>query len=152
MSSIRPAVDPRAKARAAGVQLQEALVSVSDALKTIANIVPSLFPVDDTLSKSVSAKPLSPYINQGDHFASPPTSNKRKRKERDPDAPEKPPSAYHLFAKEWKDQVKQSMGGQPSPSDVLHEVNRLWKELGDELKEVLDAMYELTRPAVLQCR
>jgi hypothetical protein len=66
----------------------------------------------------------------------PPSSNKRKRKDKDPDAPEKPPSAYHLYAKEKRDEIKAAMAGTPSGNDVVLEINRRWKELTDELKKV----------------
>jgi hypothetical protein len=138
MSSLRPAVDPRDKAKLAGLHLQEALISASDAIKTIASIVPRLFFLDDTASNSGSTKHLSHLAFRGDSMPSGPTSNKRKRKEKLPGAREKPPSAYHLFAKERKDQVKQSMGEKKSANDVLLEVNRLWKELSDELRKVCD--------------
>jgi len=134
--------DSHQKAIAAGLQLQQALNSAADALKTIANIVPSLFPTNESSQTSVGA--VSPPETKGDATTTPaPPSSKRKRKEKEPGAPEKPLTAYHLYAKETKDQIKQAMGGQPSANEVILEVNRRWKELSDELKKVISIAYLL---------
>jgi hypothetical protein len=127
--------DSHQKAIAAGLQLQQALNSAADALKTIANIVPSLFPTDSSTSTR-PAPSTSPDAAREGYSVTAPASNKRKRKDKVPGAPEKPLSAYHLYAKEAKDQIKQTMGGQPSANDVIQEVNRRWKELSEELKKV----------------
>jgi len=129
--------DPRAKAMAASRQLQEALLSASDALKTIAGIVPRLFPPNDSGSLGALLAPNSTEIGRTEAAGATPSSNKRKRKEKDPHAPEKPPSAYHIYAKEKRDEIKEAMGGVPSATDVIHEINRRWKELADDLKKVL---------------
>jgi hypothetical protein len=126
--------DAREKATAAGVQLQQALMSASEALKTIAEIVPSLFPQSEQTAAPKTTTSTSPEVNQTEPI--PPASNKRKRKEKDPDAPEKPPSAYHLYAKEKRDQIRAAMPGQPTANDVVHEINRLWKGLNEESKKV----------------
>ena len=130
---VSQSTDSHQKAVAAGSQLQQALNSAAAALTTIANIVPSLFlPTDSqqsTSSTSLDTTREKPAISA-------PSSNKRKRKEKEPGAPEKPLTAYHLYAKENKDQVKEAMGGQPTANEVILEVNRKWKELSDELKKV----------------
>ena len=128
--------DPREKAVAAGHQLQEALLSASEALKTIAGIVPSLFPKTEGSAAPRYTITTSPDINRTESVIAAPTSNKRKRKEKDPDAPEKPLSAYHLYAKDKREEIKQSMGGLPAANDVIHEINRRWKEMSDDLKKV----------------
>jgi hypothetical protein len=81
--------------------------------------------------------PSSADVAQTEAAGVAPASNKRKRKEKDPDAPEKPPSAYHLYAKEKRDEIKQAMDGAPTANDVIHEINRRWKELADDLKKVV---------------
>lgn len=128
--------DPQAKATAAGAQLQQALVSASEALKIIAEAIPALFPQARDSFTTRPTGSVSPDGNQPESSVAPPTSNKRKRKEKDPDAPEKPLSAYHLYAKEKRDQIKATMAGTPSPNDVILELNRQWKGLTDELKKV----------------
>jgi HMG-box domain len=127
--------DPREKTIAAGHQLQQALLSASEALRKIAEHVPSLFPKDEG---STAENPTVASLTEANHNEPEgiPT-NKRKRREKDPEAPEKPPSAYHLYAKEKRDQVKEAIGGTPSGTDVVHEINRLWKGLADELKKVI---------------
>src|SRR5271163_4746787 len=132
--------DPQQKAIEAGHQLQQALVSASEALKTIATVLPSLFPENEGSTKisTVPPKPstLTPHSAPNETAAAAPNPNKRKRREKDPNAPEKPPSAYHLFAKEARDEVKQALGGAPSANDVIGEINRRWKETSDVLKKV----------------
>lgn len=137
------ASDLHEKAVTAGTQLREALISASEALKTIADIVPTLYSSTETTNTSAPSKPkqkpatsISPEVEQTNTAVAPPSSNKRKRKEKDPDAPEKPPSAYHLYAKEKRDEIKAAMPGTPSGNDVVLEINRRWKELADELKKV----------------
>src|SRR2546423_14482941 len=129
--------DPRVKAMAAGRQLQDALLSASDALKTIAGIVPSLFPPNNSGSLGALLVPSPTETRRSDAAGATPSSNKRKRKEKDPGAPEKPPSAYHIYAKEKQDEIKEALGGAPSAADVIHEINRRWKELADDLKKVV---------------
>lgn len=131
------ASDPREKTMAAGRQLEAALLSASEALKTIAGIVPSLFPANNSSSVSAPIGPSSTDSGPNDTAGTTPATNKRKRKEKDPDAPEKPPSAYHIYAKEKRDEIKQVMGGTPSANDVIHEINRRWKELAEDLKKVI---------------
>jgi hypothetical protein len=128
--------DSQQKAIAAGVQLQEALNSAADALKTIANIVPALFPTHQSPQKRPSTSQSSPDDAPEKPSVSAPSSAKRKRKEKEAGAPEKPLSAYHLYAKEAKDQIKEAMGGQATANEVIQEVNQRWKELGDELRKV----------------
>jgi len=135
--------DLQEKAATAGIQLREALMSASEALKTIADIVPTLYPSTGATSGAAPSKPkqqpatsTTPEIEQTNNTLVPPSSNKRKRKEKDPDAPEKPPSAYHLYAKEKRDEIKAAMPGTPSGNDVVLEINRRWKELTEELKKV----------------
>ena len=135
--------DLQEKAATAGSQLREALMSASEALKTIADIVPTLYPSTGAPSGPASSKPkqksttsTSPEVEQTNNAVVLPSSNKRKRKDKDPDAPEKPPSAYHLYAKEKRDEIKAAMAGTPSGNDVVLEINRRWKELTDELKKV----------------
>lgn len=137
------ASDLHEKAVTASTQLREALISASEALKTIADIVPTLYSSNETPNTSAPSKPkqmsatsISPEVEQTNTAVAPPSSNKRKRKEKDPDAPEKPPSAYHLYAKEKRDEIKAAMPGTPSGNDVVLEINRRWKELADELKKV----------------
>jgi HMG (high mobility group) box len=129
--------DPRAKAMAASRQLQEALLSASDALKTIAGIVPRLFPPNDSGSLGALLVASSTEIGRTDAAGATPSSHKRKRKEKDPDAPDKPPSAYHIYAKEKRDEIKEALGGAPSAAGVIQEINRRWKELADDLKKVV---------------
>lgn len=131
------ASDPRQKTMAAGRQLQDVLLSASEALKTIAGIVPSLFPPNDNFSADGLVGSGSTDVSRSQVAGVNPASNKRKRKEKDPDAPEKPPSAYHIYAKEKRDEIKESMGGSPAANDVVHEINRRWKELADDLKKVI---------------
>jgi hypothetical protein len=129
--------DPHEKAVAAGRQLQEALVSASEALKTIAGMMPALFSQSGSpvAPDSNIAKP--PTVSVPERSSSAPTSNKRKRKEKEPGAPEKPSTAYHLFAsQDKKEQIKQALGGDASGNDVIQEINRLWKEMSDTLKKV----------------
>ena len=117
-------------------------MSASNALKTIADIVPTLYPSTGATSGTAPSKPTrkptttSPEVDQTNSATATPVSNKRKRKEKDPDAPEKPPSAYHLYAKDKRDEIKASMPGTPSGNDVVLEINRRWKDLADELKKV----------------
>jgi HMG (high mobility group) box len=122
--------DAEGKAIAAGAQLQQALQSAADALKTIASALPFLLP------QRAQAPVLSsgPTVAISTETMSAP--HKRKRKEKDPEAPEKPVSAYHLWSKGNRDRIKASMPGDPSASDVLTELNRLWKGLADEAKKV----------------
>jgi HMG (high mobility group) box len=145
--------DPLAKATAAGNQLQAALMSASEALKTIAAIVPSLFPASSEVriapKPSTSTNTISAGL-QGDS-ADAQTSNKRKRKEKDPEAPEKPPSAYHLYLKEHRDRIKASLPGTPSASEVVQEVSLVWKGLSDELKKVSTSMTKLTIAFYRRC-
>ena len=144
--------DPLAKASSAGAQLQAALMSASEALKTIAGIVPSLFPAPSEVriapKPSTSASIVSAALQPESSDAQP--SNKRKRKEKDPEAPEKPPSAYHLYSKENRERIKASMPGTPSASEVVQEVNRVWKGLEDELKKVFSLLTYLTL-AICRC-
>lgn len=121
--------DPHEKIAAVGAQLRQALLSASEALKTIAEIAPSLFPQSDSSATLPSVSSTQANTQQ-------PQSNKRKRRERDPDAPEKPLSAYHLYAKEKRDEIRASMPGTPSANDVIHEINRVWKGLSEEMKRV----------------
>jgi hypothetical protein len=135
MSPVR--TDPHEKAVAAGRQLQEALVSASEALKTIAGIMPTLFSQSGSSIASDSNFPKAPSVSVPEPPSSAPTTNKRKRKEKEPGAPEKPLAAYHLFASpEKKEQIKQALGGDATGNDVIQEINRLWKEMSDTLKKV----------------
>jgi hypothetical protein len=130
--------DPHEKAVAAGRQLQEALVSASEALKTIAGMMPSLFSQSGTSIAPNSNIPKAASVSAPEASSSAPTSNKRKRKEKEPGAPEKPSTAYHLFAsKEKKEQIKQVLGGDATGNDVIQELNRLWKEMSETLKKVM---------------
>jgi HMG (high mobility group) box len=132
---------PQEKVLAASQQLQEALVSAAEALKTIADIIPGLAEaVGFSLPQpTASSTPLSnrrvPVLKDQSADATP-ASNKRKRNQKNPDAPDRPLSAYHLYAKEKREQVKSSLGADASGSDVVHEINRLWKELSDDFKKV----------------
>jgi hypothetical protein len=129
--------DPHEKAIAAGLQLQEALVSASEALKTIAGFMPALFSQDGNAIASDTNISKAPSANRTEASTTAPTSNKRKRKEKEPGAPEKPLTAYHLFAsKDKKDQIKQALGVDATGNDVIQEINRLWKEMSDTLKKV----------------
>jgi len=132
--------DPQQKAIEAGNQLQQALVSVSEALKTIATVLPSLFPENDGSTKISNAAPTSSTLAANsastETAAAAANPNKRKRREKDPNAPEKPPSAYHLFIKEAREEVRQALGGNPSANDIVAEINRRWKDMNDVLKKV----------------
>lgn len=127
--------DPEAKTVDALAQLRQALYSISGALKVIADAVPSLLPPDKV---SAAPQPIASLSHDGNQpeSGSLPLSNKRKRKEKDPDAPEKPPSAYHLYAKEKRDEIRAAMAGTPSGNDVVQELNRRWKALTEDLKKV----------------
>jgi len=122
--------DAQRKAVAAGGQLRQALESAADALKTIASAMPTLFPQDPRISLPSAPKRFAATMETTS------TLHKRKRKEKDPDAPDKPVSAYHLWSKENKDRIKASMPGDPSASEVVSELNRLWKDLADPVKKV----------------
>jgi len=132
--------EPQQKAIEASHRLQQALLSASEALKTIATVLPGLFPENETPPKSSTAV----NTTQNESATATPNPNKRKRREKDPNAPEKPPSAYHLFAKEARDEAKQALGGAPSANDVIAEINRRWKDMSDALKKV--KYYSTTRP------
>ena len=131
--------DPREKTIAATVQLRDALVKITGALETIIDAIPSLLPPAEETTATRAPRPttsVSLEVNHQGESSVPPTSNKRKRKEKDPDAPEKPASAYHLYVKEKRDEIKAAMPGQPSGNEVVQEINRLWKGLSEELKKV----------------
>jgi len=131
--------DPREKTIAATVQLRDALVKITEALETIIDAIPSLLPPAEETTATRAPRPttsVSLEVNHQGESSVPPTSNKRKRKEKDPDAPEKPASAYHLYVKEKRDEIKAAMPGQPSGNEVVQEINRLWKGLSEELKKV----------------
>ena len=131
--------DPREKTIAATVQLREALVKITGALETIIDTIPSLLPPTEETTTTNALRPTtSASVEANNHGepSVPPTSNKRKRKEKDPDAPEKPASAYHLYIKEKRDEIKASMPGQPTGNELVQEINRLWKGLSEELKKV----------------
>jgi hypothetical protein len=146
------ASDSHEKALAAASQLQEALLSAAEALKTIAGIVPTLFP--DASGSSGAERPTSssPVVNRlvsslkDESADGTPPSNKRKRKDKDPDAPEKPISAYHLFVKEKREQVRNAMSPNTSAGEVLNNVNRMWKELSEDLRKVIN---EFTRLLII---
>ena len=144
--------DPETKTVDALARLQQALYSISEALKIIAESIPSLLP---STKDSVAHQPHTSETsdtNQPELAIAAPSSNKRKRKEKDPDAPEKPSSAYHLYAKEKREQIKAEMGGTPTGNDILHELNRQWKELSDELKKVCSVVIHMTNgAAVYRC-
>lgn len=129
--------DVQNKALAAGAQLQQALESAADAFKVIASAIPSLLPQD----AQESVLPVAPKVATSPEAKS--TPNKRKRKEKDLDAPDKPISAYHLWSKNNKDKIKASMPGTPSASEVVAELNRVWKELADGVKKVLGPFHKL---------
>jgi hypothetical protein len=133
--------DLQEKVLAASQHLQEALVSAAEALKTIADIIPSLaegvsFSLPQTATSSTLLFNRRVATLKDESTNTTPSSNKRKRNQKDPDAPDKPLSAYHLYAKEKREQVKNALGADASGSDVVHEINRLWKELHDDLKKV----------------
>ena len=131
--------DPREKTIAATVQLREALVKITGALETIIDTIPSLLPPAEETTTTAAHRPTTSApleVNNQGESSLPPTSNKRKRKEKDPDAPEKPTSAYHLYLKEKRDEIKASMPGQPTGNELVQEINRLWKGLSEELKKV----------------
>lgn len=132
--------NPREKTIAATVQLRDALVKITGALETIIDAIPSLLPpAEDTTATPPLPRPTIPAsleVNHQGESGVPPSSNKRKRKEKDPDAPEKPASAYHLYIKEKRDEIKAAMPGQPTGNEVVQEINRIWKELSEELKKV----------------
>jgi hypothetical protein len=141
------ASDPHQKTLAAGIQLQEAMLMAAKALTTIAGILPDLFP-DDTGSiipqRTTSSSPVAirnVSILKDDSADATPPSNKRKRKEKDPDAPEKPLSAYHLYAKEKREEVKNALGAESSGTDVLLAINRAWKELSEDLRKVWNVCF-----------
>lgn len=130
--------DPRGKTIAATVQLRDALVKITGALEAIIDAIPSLLPsAEETAAAGAPRHTTSNSLevnHQGESNV--PPTNKRKRKEKDPDAPEKPASAYHLYMKEKRDEIKATMPGQPTGNDVVQELNRLWKGLSEELKKV----------------
>jgi hypothetical protein len=121
----------RHKASVAGAQLVTALESAADAFKTLASVIPSLLPQD---LRSASISPRHPVATSAKTTSS---ANKREREEQGPGAPEKPITAYRLWTKENKDRVKASMPGITSASEVVAELNRLWKDVGDAVKKVV---------------
>jgi HMG (high mobility group) box len=127
--------DQRGRVIGAVTQLRQALVLASEALSTLAETVPILLTSEQNTTAPHLTTSATLGVNQHESAAVP-TSNKRKRKEKDPDAPEKPPSAYHLYAKEKRDEIKSAMSGQPTAYDVIHEINRVWKGLAEEVKKV----------------
>lgn len=131
--------DPEAKTVDALAQLRQALYSISGALKIIADAVPSLLPPD---KDSTGPQPITslPHDSDQPESGNVPPSNKRKRKEKDPDAPEKPPSAYHLYTKEKRDEIRAAMAGTPSGNDVVQELNRQWKAMSEDLKKVYSSI------------
>jgi hypothetical protein len=121
----------RQKASVAGAQLKTALESAADAFKTIASVIPSILPQDLRPASVSSGGPIATSAKTTS------SANKRKREDRDPGAPEKPITAYRLWTKENKDRVKASMAGITSASEVVAELNRLWKDVGDAVKKVV---------------
>ena len=131
--------NPREKTITATVQLRDALLKITGALETIIDAIPRLLPPAEETTAAGAPRPTTSArleLNHQGESSVPPTSNKRKRKEKDPDAPEKPASAYHLYIKEKRDQIRAAMPGQPSGNEVVQEINRLWKGLSEELKKV----------------
>src|SRR5271154_6029839 len=114
MATVSP--DPAQKANEAAAQLCTAMLSAAQALQAIAEVVPTLFPgpeIHSDWKRTASADPEAVHAVNGL-----PTSKKRKRTVKDPDAPEKPPSAYHLFYKENKNDIKTSMSSDTPSNEV----------------------------------
>jgi len=146
LPKARVSTDAQRKAIAAGAQLQQALESAADALKIIATAIPTLFPQDPRMLLPSAPKGSAATVQAAS------TPHQRKRKEKNPDAPDKPVSAYHLWSKENKDRIKASMPGVPSASEVVSEANRVWKELSDGVKKVCSAPHFPFSPTFLSFR
>jgi hypothetical protein len=125
------AAEVQHKASVAGAQLKTALESAADAFKTLASVIHAILPQDLRTASISSAGPIVMSTKTTS------SANKSKREDRAPGAPEKPITAYRLWTKENKDQVKASMPGVTSASEVVAELNRLWKDVGDAVKKVV---------------
>jgi hypothetical protein len=60
---------------------------------------------------------------------------KRVKKEKDPDAPKRPLTAFFLFSTNARERVKEDLIN-PSPVEVNNEILRRWNEMDDEQKQV----------------
>lgn len=61
---------------------------------------------------------------------------KRVKKERDPNAPKRPLTAFFLYSTYARPEVKKEMGDETSPVDVNNEILKRWKGMSNEEKEV----------------
>ena len=61
---------------------------------------------------------------------------KRKRAEKDPNAPKGPLSSYMLFTKDQRALMKES-DPEFEPKALVSEIGRRWREADEEIKEVL---------------
>jgi carbamoylphosphate synthase small subunit len=60
---------------------------------------------------------------------------KRAKKEKDPNAPKRPLTAFFLFSTNARERVKEDLDN-PTPVQVNDEVLRRWREMDDEGKKV----------------
>lgn len=71
-----------------------------------------------------------------DHLHSEAERKKRKRAEKDPNAPKGPLSSYMLFTKDQRALLKES-DPEFEPKALVSEIGKRWREASDEVKEVL---------------
>lgn len=61
---------------------------------------------------------------------------KKEKKEKDPNEPKRPLTIFFLFAHEARPVVKEDLGPDVTPGQVEEEINKRWRELGEEEKQV----------------
>ena len=61
---------------------------------------------------------------------------KRAKKEKDPNAPKRPLTAYFLYSTHARPEVKKDLGDSATPVEVNNEILKRWKEMAADKKEV----------------
>nr|VZI12177.1 unnamed protein product [Spirometra erinaceieuropaei] len=112
---------------------------------------------DDNSRQSDSDQPVEKKPRKpGSHVrsSSSPTKRKTKKAPKDPNAPTRPQSAYILWFNENRADIKQSLGGSASVTDVAKAAGERWKTLDPSVKakfqaraDELKAKYEVEKKA-----
>ena len=61
---------------------------------------------------------------------------KRPKKEKDPNAPKRPLTAFFLFSTRARDHIKGDLGADATPVEINNEILRRWNEMDAAQKEV----------------
>ncbi|KAI9596855.1 hypothetical protein BDF19DRAFT_324437 [Syncephalis fuscata] len=123
------------------LELTQSYVSIAENSTRIANIL--------SQTAGIPEKLISAAIAGSEAAASGETDAKKRKRERDPDAPKRPPSSFLLFMADRRPLIKQE-NPDMTYTDLMKEIGTLWKALPSAQREAYETQYNSSKEAFMK--